>query len=244
MLDFLLLRPEDKRAVAAATARTPCATWCWTSCTPTTAPRAPTWPASSAASRRAWACRGRSLSRWAPRPRWSASRATRSTALTTLCQPDLRGGLSSRRRVIGEERVSLVSSCPTAATLVSIFPAITPRLQRAGWREPRMTTYSDNRVLWFGRTCDPFASGRGLADALRSYARCWPAAGDSVTSLAGTVGRGWPAGIRTSLPCDRRDQQALHCAVLPGPDRPTHRARGKHRLAPDLGTGDGGAPLG
>ncbi len=43
MLDYLMLRPID-RGCGRTTRRPRCATWWWTSCTPSTVPRARTWP--------------------------------------------------------------------------------------------------------------------------------------------------------------------------------------------------------
>ncbi len=48
MLDFLLLRNEERNC-GRGTSPTPCSTWCLTNSTPTTGPRAPTWPCCFAA---------------------------------------------------------------------------------------------------------------------------------------------------------------------------------------------------
>ncbi|MEI2699421.1 MAG: hypothetical protein V9E94_14160 [Microthrixaceae bacterium] len=114
MLDFLLLRREDRPLWAANEPDTPRATWCSTSSTPTTARRAPTWPCCCAASapRSAWPYPARRWApphRWPPRPRWDRTPTRSPSCATSPARSS--ASTSTRTSVIGETRQTVDEAC-------------------------------------------------------------------------------------------------------------------------------------
>ncbi len=178
------------RRCGPATSPTRCATWCSTSSTPTTAPRAPTWPCCCAASapRSAWPATDAPLGRRSPvatsatlghrrRRRWPQLRTSppRSSAST------------STTPIIGETRQTVEEACRTTNYRLPIPDASDGRRPRRPRRRGRAPSVADRGPG--PESADHFELGeRLLAHPLTR----------AVLTAVGDRSRSWPDAVRRS----------------------------------------------